>query len=413
MESSIGKRMEAGTLAADVIEVARMALDDDERTLVRAIVAHHESNMQKKSTHQAVLSLLKPMRQKAAEAALSELRWKSLPGRQTMAMVLSRDSSRERLRSIKPNNRVRGGIEKWPLSWMGSSRGFVCYERAAGRLKDEHAEWDGCPTVEYVKGLVMRTRLATAVACASDHYLVVSGRGELRWATVEEVARSLMVPARCPIMRMLRSPALTEIQAVSALGRSVHVGVARSILAALIEEGVLHAGITYGSAWSGIDVFAAAVDEELKGKWRYVFASEEVPRRRKALHEAWKSRGLRLSNCYGDAEGAEACKAPQVDLWFGSPECTAYSKRNHARSEEEQRDEIDGISRGLEYVRARMPRVVIVENVSEVSVVGPLERLLRQLRGYRMMGGETDPAEMAGGVAARERYYFVLVRSNL
>ena len=86
---------------------------------------------------------------------------------------------------------------------------------------------------------------------------------------------------------LTRTNTLTVNQAVSCLGRSVHVGVARALVRELLRRGVLAKGARYGSAYSGIDTFAAAVDVELEGSWTYAFASESSKAPRKALMRAW------------------------------------------------------------------------------------------------------------------------------
>ena len=53
-----------------------------------------------------------------------------------------------------------------------------------------------------------------------------------------------------------------------------HVASAARIVATLLERGTLKAGLSYSSAYSGIDTFAAAVDAAVGGAWRYEFASE-------------------------------------------------------------------------------------------------------------------------------------------
>ena len=81
--------------------------------------------------------------------------------------------------------------------------------------------------------------------------------------TVEETMRAFGIPERSLLWRTLGSPLLGAATAVSCLGRSIHTGVARQVLLQLLGEGTLHEGLTYGSAFSGVDTFAAAVEAEL------------------------------------------------------------------------------------------------------------------------------------------------------
>ena len=71
-------------------------------------------------------------------------------------------------------------------------RGIICYERALGRMTTEHKEWKGKPTVRYMTSLVHMKPIPTAIGSASDHYLVVSPGGGIRWASVQELARSML-----------------------------------------------------------------------------------------------------------------------------------------------------------------------------------------------------------------------------
>ena len=101
--------------------------------------------------------------------------------------------------------------------------------------------------------------LPTAVANASDHYIVVARGERPRFMTVEEVARGFGIPAACPLMAMLAAATpLSCNVAVDCLGRSIHVVSATRIVKMLVGRGLLARGLRYGSAYSGIDTFAAA-----------------------------------------------------------------------------------------------------------------------------------------------------------
>ena len=181
---------------------------------------------------------------------------------------------------------------------------------------------------------------------------------------------------------------------------------ARQVLLQLLGEGTLHEGLTYGSAFSGIDTFAAAVEAELGERWTYVFASEIEASPRAALLKAWGPRGLK--SCYEDALGEGATSAPTVDLYVTSPECTAHSKRNHSRSATSQRTSLEAFWKSLGYVRARHPTVVVVENVNEPSSNGPITGLLARLSGYKLETGTLDPLKVARMPISRERQFWVL-----
>ena len=284
----------------------------------------------------------------------------------------------------------------------------VCYERAAGRIRNERA---GRADAAFLRGVLKAEYLPTAVGNASDHYVLLTPGGEPRFLTVEEVARGFQIPAGSPLMRMLSSPTpLTVIQAVSCLGQSIHVGVGRSLVSKLLGDGVLTCGLSYGSAYSGIDTFAAAVDVETCGKWAYMFVSEKCKTVRKALLSAWGCRGLEHVSCYKNACSSGATTAPYVDLWVISPSCEAYSRRNHSRKGTVQARALCDVGAAFEYVHTRRPRVVVVENVNEKTVSGPLTGILSRLKGYSIEAGPLDPRVVANAPMERDRHFWVLTR---
>ena len=64
---------------------------------------------------------------------------------------------------------------------------------------------------------------------------------------------------------------------------------------------------------------------------------------------------------------------------------------NHSRNGIDQRSTLEDFWQSLAYVRARRPAVVVVENVSEASSVGPMTGLLGRLAGYSMETAMLDP----------------------
>jgi len=64
----------------------------------------------------------------------------------------------------------------------------------------------------------------------------------------------------------------------------------------------------------------------------------------------------------------------------------------------------------LEYVRRLRPAVIVVENVTDVSVVAPLTGLLRRLGGYAVETGILSPEMIAKMPTARDRQYWLLTR---
>ena len=209
--------------------------------------------------------------------------------------------------------------------------------------------------------------------------------------------------------RMLTSTAtLTPIQAVSCMGRAVHAGVARQIVRGLLAEGSITSGLRYGSDCSGIDLFAAGVEAELREEWQFVFASERMPHVRKGLLAAWKDHGLTDAACYTDARRTVGDMPPAVDLYVLTADCTEHSARNHHRTADGWASSLGDIWAMLGYVRMRKPRVVVVENVNQPSVVQPLTGLLGRLEGYDMRGAVLTPEGTAKARILRERHFWVL-----
>ena len=96
--------------------------------------------------------------------------------------------------------------------------------------------------------------------------------------TVEETMRAFGIPAGSRAWKELRSSQcpLGAAAAVSCLGRGIHTGVARQLVKKLVADGTVAPGCIYGSAFSGLDTFASAVEAELGRDWTYEFASEHV-----------------------------------------------------------------------------------------------------------------------------------------
>jgi hypothetical protein len=364
----------------------------------------------------AVRSFLKPLRERrAAVEDLAPLVVEpAVRGPATLAGFLSERPEEDRLRSIERNNRIVEGLASWwPRGCWFKQPGVVCYERAAGRIANEREKLGKVWGPLYVSGLVHTKELPTLTASAGNHYVVVQAGKEPRFMSVQEVMRAFMVPEACGLWRALTDPRwLTAVEAVSALGRGIHVGVARAIVRTLVEEGTLGPGLTYASAYSGVDTFAAAVEAELCGAWRYAFASETEPKVRLGLLAAWHERGLTVPACHFDARSeAATVAAPSVDLWVITAECVEFSDANRQKSEESQMQSLSDMWKSLEYVRARRPRVVVVENVATRGVVEPLTGLLTRLEGYSVRRGVLRPQEAALSPIARKRYFWVLVRA--
>jgi hypothetical protein len=411
---------------ADVVKQACARLVARDKELVKSIVDVTQEKITVRlaaddwdGAGAQVHSFLKPLRLRyAARTPVQELEVpRASLGPATFHGWLSVDPYKDRLRDIKQNNRILLGLSKWPLGWL-KEPGVVCYERAEGRVRKERPGCDGSPDEEFTRGLVKVTELPTAVANASDHYVVVAPGEEPRFMSVEECARAFMVPTGSTLMRILTTTKadggpLTAIQAVSCLGRSVHVGVAHQIVLLLKARGMAYKGMRYASAFSGIDTFAAALELEFEDNFHYVFASEKDDTVREALLDAWGEHGLTSAACDSDATSHASVNGEKVDLWVITPTCEAYSKRNHSTGSVEvtaQNMASSKVWKALEYVSLKRPRVVVVENVAEASAQGPITGLLSRIEGYTLEACPLGPQLAAGAPMARDRQFWILTR---
>ena len=418
--STEGSRLLISCSGSDLVPADRQLVADIVTKYHQAVAACFAAGDNDKALRKAH-AFLKPLY--ARRAARSEIQLLEVPpatsGPATFHAWIGPGIQGEKLRDFDKSQRTAEGLDKWPLGWLNEV-GVVCYERAAGRIRRERPGSDGVPDGEFVKGLVKTKELATAVANPADHYVVIEPGGAMRYMRTSEVARAFMIPVNSALTSVLLgqrlaekgAKALSAVQAVSCLGRCIHTGVARRIVHMLKSRGALPAEPTYGSAFSGIDTFAAAVEAEFDGKFEYVFASEKERRPRDALRCAWGRYGLTAETCFRDACGADATTAPTVDLWVCSPTCESYSKRNHDRQVEVQNLSLGKVWKSLQYVVNMRPRVVVMENVAEVGATGPMSGLISRLEGYAIYGGMLDPRSTAHAPIARERYFWVMLRRD-
>ena len=297
---SVTKHMLLSSQAARASFVRALDLSTAERAAALELVDLHAQKCAAASGEEELKArvevFLRPLRRRrAAHPPPQDL---ELPtqevGERTFHEWLSDKPEEDRLRPIARSERTVSGVDSWPLSWLAGETGVVCYERVAARVQRERG---GRADAGFARGLVKTAVLPTAVANASDHYALVTRDGVERYMSVNEVARAFGVAEGGTLMHALtQTKAVTANQAVTCLGRSVHVGVARAIVRELLKRGTLAAGLRYGSAYSGIDTFAEAVEIELGSEWTYEFASESDRIPREALLEAWSARGLRAAS---------------------------------------------------------------------------------------------------------------------
>jgi hypothetical protein len=269
---------------------------------------------------------------------------------------------------------------------------------------------------------VHRAELPTALASPSDHYLVLyeaagGGTPDVVFMAVADAATAGGVPDPSPLRGALGQHAcITPTQAVAALGEAVHGNCVGAILDRLADEGAVPTGgeWSYGSAFSGVDVAASAVAARAAASglaFRYAFASEREPPRRRVLLRAWGPAGLTEPRLYGDARDPAARREERVHTFVITPVCQPFSPRNRARSAEKQARALADVHAALDYVRFARPAVVIVENVEHAELHAHMDMMLLGIAGYAWRSVVVDPRDV-GGFAARRRRYWVGVRAT-
>ena len=323
----------------------------------------------------------------------------------------------------QPASRASDLQERRLAAWglVGAS-GVIVPERAAARVRHEREA--KCLPVDatFARALLYVHSLPTLTGNPADGYFDVGG---CRWWTTHEVAASCGVPPQSGLWRALRpSSVLSPQQQIAALGRSVHVIAAASALGPLLSH-IAGAGVRelrYGSAFSGVDSVAAAVecfhtirvgDDAARSAaatmtWTYRFAAESDAAQaglREALIEAWGSAGLSREHVYGDARRLVEDGAPPVDLFVVTPECVAFSRRNHARTVEAQAAALVAVHDAFQYVHRRRPLAVLVENVDEHEATGAITAVVGSVRGYRWERVVICPTMLGWPVSRRRSFW--------
>lgn len=162
------------------------------------------------------------------------------------------------------------------------------------------------------------------------------------------------------------------------MGQAMHAEVSLAILrhvSSLMGWGDRTAltPVRYVSLFSGIDVFAAAMEELFGDSWKFVGAIEAAPLVQLALKEAWLSKGVQI---LGDAFSTEVRlaltrHAGTVDLLVGCWRCAPWSQANSISLESTERRRmvqgaLEEIQSQLELVGLVGPAVVVLECVTDL-----------------------------------------------
>ena len=182
--------------------------------------------------------------------------------------------------------------------------------------------------------------------------------------SVAEVSRAMGLTVQDALTGVLASlPSPTF--AVRLLGAAVHVAVADRVVRGLAERGLLSQHVTYASAFSGIDTFAAAVARARPGAWRYAHASERDRPTRAVLQRAYSPGAV-----FVDAMDPAAASAEPVDLYVVTPPCGDFSRRNAQRSADGIAQAAVRLDGALGFVRAGRARVLLWTFLSNNRVSG-------------------------------------------
>ena len=337
------------------------------------VLDHHAARitaMGQRQARQKVEALLRSLHRRAAGAQrVGQLALPAVKLGGTLAAFQRTEGTQSLRGTAAPGLEAR--VERWPARPTGHT---VILPERSRRWEKAHPG----ATVEARRAALEHTAvLPTLTANPGNLWYWLHLQ---RYFSLEETAQAMGVRADSPLWPALRI--LTVRQATSALGRAVHVAAAGCVLDMLLSWRATDAGVlTYGSAFSGVDTVAAALDVKMReGQWRYEFLAELNERTREAARAAWAQRGLQEARCHTDARRlAGEC---WVELYVITPECVEFAACQHDADHARQAESLRDTNCALDYVRRRQPHFVLVENVDEVTAVAPVSGMLGSLPGY-------------------------------
>ena len=375
------------------------------------VLEHHRAHIMATPTGRRAGELakaLRALRRRADEAAPFPeigIPEDAVPGGVTFRQWIIEDAVPSKLRKTQQKEGPMRLIREWGLE-DSSLKGAICCARAGGRVREWRTrtkqDKGALPPAALRDALVHQKCLPTAVASRADHWWLLDLR---RWMAPIEVTRAFGVRDESPLTSALL--AINPITAVETAGRGIHAGVAARILRLLDTEGHLPGAVRYGSACSGVDFFAEALEIVRPGNWQYCHAAESDEQVSRTLLEAWRPRGLRPCNIWRDAASEAAANAPELDLFVISPECVRFSRRRHGR------DAGDTAAGGVHtfecspFLRRCRAAVVVMENVAEKTAISTITQVLRMVKGYDWSRQTLDPSRHAASPVHRERSYWI------
>ena len=164
-----------------------------------------------------------------------------------------------------------------------------------------------------------------------------------------------------------------------------------------------------GTDFSGLDSSLFAL-KRLKVSTDHVFSSDVDPACRALLEEEHKPRRLYEDVCLRSEE------AEYVDLYITTPPCQPWSSAGQRQGLKDPQGRGKVLKHSLLYVKRRMPRAVVFENVKNLvskkfmPVTRGIVRLLRQL-GYVCHAKVLNSADFQVS-QARKRFFLVAIRKD-
>ena len=170
---------------------------------------------------------------------------------------------------------------------------------------------------------------------------------------------------------------------------------------------------TLGTDCSGMDAVVAALRILGVQDYRYTFASDIDPNCRVALRHQEPP----PEQIFGDITERALALVPQVDLYIAGFPCQSFSllttnrkDREHGLADDAKKSVLDSV---LAYVRSKLPRMFVLENVKNLIAQGGLQYILGALAGcgysidYRVL----SPHDY-GHPQSRNRIFIIGTRSG-
>ena len=171
-----------------------------------------------------------------------------------------------------------------------------------------------------------------------------------------------------------------EVPAIAAKASKnprLHVPRPAQMMVPMVPPSAAGAIIRVGTDFSGIETPLQAL-KGLGVPFRHMFAAESQPHLRKFIRKLFPVEG----RVYKDVGKREVTTVPEVDVYVAGPPCQPWSSAGQQMGLEDLRGRGVLLFATLEYIRARRPAVIILENVANLArkFKGELENLCHILR---------------------------------